>query len=247
MSALLLALLCATTPIPALSGPVVDAAGLLDVNARARLESLARAARALNGGQGVQLQILTVPSLDGEPIEDFSIRVAEAWKVGTKGSDNGLLFTVAKAEHKFRLEVGGGLEGDLTDIQSQHILDDTLTPAFRRGDYGGGLYAASVEALSAVHGLPQGAQVPQAWSQNSYNGRRGPSAGGLGLLAWLLLRHPIVLLFLVIVFFWLVRRRIFFLPFGFGGGGGFSGGGGGGGGWSGGGGGFSGGGASGGW
>jgi uncharacterized protein len=151
---LVLSLLCAVHPVPALAGPVVDEAGIVEATARARLEALARAARALNGGEGVQLQIWTVPSLEDEPIEDLSIRAAEIWKLGSKGKDNGLLLVVARAERKFRLEVGGGLEGDLPDIQAKHLLDATLVPAFRRGDYGGGLYAASVAALDAVHGLP---------------------------------------------------------------------------------------------
>jgi uncharacterized protein len=240
---LVLALLCAARAVPALTGPVVDEARMIDASSQARLDGLARAARALKSGNGVQLQILTIPFLDDEPIEDFSIRVAESWKIGSKGADNGLLFVVAQTERKFRLEVGGGLEGDLTDIQAQHILDDTLTPAFRRGDYGGGLYAASIAALDAVHGLPQNVQAASSWSQPS---RRAPR-GFLPLLLWLLIGHPLALIFVLFLVFWLPRNRYgYYGAGGWSGGGGFSSGGSGGG-WSGGGGGFSGGGASGGW
>ena len=114
-----LALLAATSaraliPVPQLTGPVVDQAGILDGGDQSRLDALARAARAEHGGQGVQLQFLTVPSLDGEPIEDFSIRVAEAWKIGSKGADNGVLVTVSRDDRAVRIEVGGGIEGGLT-------------------------------------------------------------------------------------------------------------------------------------
>ena len=77
--------------IPALTGPVVDEAGLLDAGWERRLADLSRAARAGEGGTGVQLQYLLVPSLEGEAIESFSMRAAEAWKLGTRGKDNGVL------------------------------------------------------------------------------------------------------------------------------------------------------------
>ncbi len=245
------ALAQALIPVPALTGPVVDEVGVLDAAAARRLESLARAARAQEGGKGPQLQYLIVRSLDGEPIEDFSMRVAEAWKVGSRGQDNGVLVTVAVEGRAVRIEVGGGLEGGLTDAQAGRIIRGTIVPAFRQGAYGEGLYAAGEQILGALGALPR--DVP--------GGRRvGPGAGP-GVL-------PVVLpgFFgsgLVVVFIlFLVLRLLFGLgarrrrwwwggPFGgggFGGGlGGGSWGGGGGGGWSGGGGGFSGGGASGRW
>ncbi len=236
-------LLSAPRAVPALTGPVVDQARMLADDGLERLAALSRAARAAQGGQGVQLQYLLVPSLDGEPIEDFSIRVAEAWKLGTKGSDNGLLFVVAQTEHKFRLEVGGGLEGDLTDLQAQRILDDTLTPAVRRGDYVGGLYRAGVQARRAVHGLPAGLPGGQAFARP--DSTRLPV---LLLALWFFLRHGgWILLMLFYLFLRLVpyrrySRTSYYSGGGLWGGGGSSGGGG----WSGGGG-FSGGGASGGW
>lgn len=153
MTPLALALLLSVPRlVPQLSGPVVDEAGLLQDADRAGLETLAQDARATHGGKGPQLQYLIVPALDGEPLEDFSIRVAEAWKLGTKGKDNGLLFVVAMAEHEFRLEVGGGLEGEVTDIQAKEILDGTLTPAFRAGEYGRGLRWAGIQALALASG-----------------------------------------------------------------------------------------------
>ena len=215
-------------PVPALTGPVVNQSRVLSASDRETLEALARDTRAEDDGRGVQLQFLLVPSLGGEPVEDFSIRVAEAWKIGSKGADNGLLFVVATNDHQMRLEVGGGLEGKLPDVLADHIVEGILRPAFRQGRFGPGLLAGAQQALSILEvgprtlppeGQPQGNPDSQLFRM-------------LGLLA----------LIVLLVFFRILRGY----PFGglwFGG----SFGGGGSGGWSGGGGGFSGGGASGDW
>jgi uncharacterized protein len=231
----------AALPIPALTGPVVDEVGVLDATATRRLEALSRAARDQEGERGVQLQYLIVRSLDGEPIEDFSMRVAEAWKLGTREAGNGVLVTVALEDREVRIEVGQGIEGGLTDVQSSRIIRGTIVPAFRAGRYGDGLYDAGVEVLSALGALPKNV---------ARHGARGAPLQRFSTLA-------IVILVIVSVVFRALfgglgyRRRGSFGgwggPWG-GGGGGFGGfGGGGGGGWSGGGGGFSGGGASGRW
>lgn len=229
----------AAAPVPPLTGPVVDAAGLLDADSRRRLEDLSRAARAVEGGQGVQLQYLIVPSLEGEAIEDYSMRAAEAWKIGTKGKDNGVLVTVATNDRQVRIEVGGGLEGGLTDAQSSRIIRNTIVPAFRQGRFGEGLYDAGVQILSALGALP-----PDVRPRPRGRGVTGLPFGFGSLIA-------------IFVVLWVIgsivrgfgprRRRSLWWGGGPWMGGGGWGGGGGGGGWSGGGGGFSGGGASGRW
>lgn len=235
----------AATPIPPLTGPVVDAAGLLDAGAARRLEALARAARAAEGGQGVQLQYLVVRTTEGEPIEDYSMRVAEAWRVGTKGRDDGVLVTVSVEDRAVRIEVGGGLEGGLTDVQASRIIRGTVVPAFRQGRYGEGLYDAGVQVLSALGALP--ADVRESARGQGRGVTRLPPFAGLVIAALVILS----ILGNVFRGFGPRRRRHLWWgggPFtggGWGGGGGL--GGGGGGGWSGGGGGFSGGGASGRW
>jgi uncharacterized protein len=227
--------------VPALTGPVVDEAGVLTPADRDKLEALSRAARAEQSGQGVELQYLIVRSLDGEPIEDFSIHVAEAWKIGSRGKDNGILIVVAQADRQVRIEVGGGLEGALTDVQAGRIIRQTIAPAFRAGRYGDGLYDAGVQVLGAVGGLPHGVPEPSVGAPRSQDG------SPLGFV--------LVLLVMIVVLVVLSRRGGGGLLAGLvlgglsggRGGGGWSSGGGGGGGWGGGGGGFSGGGASGGW
>jgi uncharacterized protein len=246
VGALALAALLAALPVPPLTGPVVDVAGLLDARAERALVELATSARAAQGGQGVQLQYLLVRSLEGEPIEDFSIRVAEAWKIGSKGQDNGVLVVVALEERSVRIEVGGGIEGGLTDLQAGRIIRNTIAPAFRAGAYGQGLHDAGVQILSALGALPQGTARPR------------PAPGRIGASSIVIGLFLLVMLFRILGA--LGPRRSFMgrgrrgggwwiggPPFGGGGGFGGFGGGGGGGGWGGGGGGFSGGGASGRW
>ncbi|HVO17928.1 MAG TPA: TPM domain-containing protein [Anaeromyxobacter sp.] len=228
--------------VPALTGPVVDQAGLLGRDEVARIEALCRAARARDGGQGVQLQYLVVRSLLTEPIESFSMRVAEAWKLGSKGSDNGVLVTVAVEDREVRIEVGGGLEGGLTDLQSARIIRETMAPAFRQGHYGDGLYAAGVQILGALGALPQNVAAPRP-------ARPAVHLSSIGVVGLVVL----FILLRMVMGFGLRRRWLWGLPWivgsGWGGGSRWGGGGlgGGGGSWSGGGGGFSGGGASGGW
>lgn len=228
--ALVAGLLLAALPVPPLTGPVVDRAGVIDASDEARLDALARAARATNGGKGPQLAFLTVQSLEGEPIEMFSIRVAEAWKLGGAAEDNGVLFVVAVNDRQMRIEVGNGIEGELTDAQSGRIIREIVVPAFGAGQYGQGLYAGASRALAAL-GV-QGEGIPRAEA----NQHRRNSIDPLFVILFLL---PLVFLRLMGG----RRRRTFWMgPGGFGGGG-F----GGGGGYRGGGGGFSGGGASGRW
>ncbi|MCG8456561.1 MAG: TPM domain-containing protein, partial [Holophagales bacterium] len=107
----------------------------------ARLEELERET-------GAQVVVLTIPSLEGEPLEDFSIRVSESWKIGRQGVDDGVIVLVAKNDRKIRLEVGYGLEGAIPDVVAHRILDEHMTPSFRQGDFAGGIEAA-VEAIAA--------------------------------------------------------------------------------------------------
>ena len=249
MTALALAALLALAPglaVPSLTGPVVDEAGLLSRAEARRLAQLAEAARAgggAEGGRGVQLQYLIVPSLEGDALEEFSIRVAERWKLGTKGKDDGVLVVVARDERKVRIEVGGGLEGLLTDAQASRIIRGAIAPAFREKRYGDGLLDAGLQILSATGSLP-----PEQARRQAARPAHRERLGGLGVAALVVL-----LIVLRAAFFGFTPRRRRGLwgggPFigGGWGGGGWGGGGGGGGSWGGGGGGFSGGGSSGSW
>jgi uncharacterized protein len=132
--------------VPKLEGYVNDYAGMISPQAKGELEGeLAGFERT----DSTQIVILTVPSLEGDTIEDFGIRVADAWKIGQKNKDNGVIFIVSKGDRKTRIEVGRGLEGKLTDLMAGRIVDLVVNPRFKRGDFDGG-FIAGVSALIDV-------------------------------------------------------------------------------------------------
>ena len=135
--------------VPALQGVVNDYAGLIAPEAKAKLEN---DLRAFEQSDSTQVVILTIPSLEGEDLEGFSIRVATTWKIGQQTKDNGVLLLVAKQERKIRIEVGKGLEGVLTDLLSGRIIDLVIKPNFKRGDYSGGFVAGVAAIIDATRG-----------------------------------------------------------------------------------------------
>lgn len=135
--------------VPKLQGYVNDYAGMISPETKTRLEN---ELRAFEGSDSTQVVILTTPSLEGEVIEAYGIKVAEAWKIGQKGKDNGIIFIVAKQERKIRIEVGRGLEGKLTDLMAGRISDLVVKPRFKRADYDGGFTAGVSAIIDATRG-----------------------------------------------------------------------------------------------
>ncbi len=122
--------------LPALNSPVLDLANLMSESER---EDLSRFAYEIHTNNGPQIAILTVPDLQGQVIEEFSIRVAEKWQLGSKEQDNGLLVVIAKAERKVRIEVGNGIEGEITDYDTAQFTQNVFPSYFKRGDFHGAL------------------------------------------------------------------------------------------------------------
>jgi uncharacterized protein len=151
-ASLLALLLCwafaasADVAVPPLSGRVVDQTGTLSAG---DVSSLTQKLRDLETRKGSQVAVLIVPTTAPETIEQYSIRVAEAWKVGRKKIDDGAVLVVAKNDRKLRIEVGYGLEGSLTDATASRIIDEVIVPKFRSGDFAGGI-SAGVERIVAV-------------------------------------------------------------------------------------------------
>jgi uncharacterized protein len=233
--------------VPPLRGHVNDHADMLSPAAEQQLEQ-----RLSNYEAKTQQQfaLLTVESLDGDALEDFSMRVVEQWKLGKKGKDDGLLLLIVKSDRKIRFEVGYGLEGDVTDVFTARVTRNVLAPAFRAGQIESGVD----QAFTALMQKASGQVVDSEKLSREPAKRRGPSPFGVVALLFLLLPFVLPLL--------LGRGRsrrggVFIGGLGGFGGGGFGGfggggggggfGGGGGGGFSGGGGGFGGGGSSGEW
>lgn len=135
--------------VPFLSGRVVDEAAMVPANVKQRIEEKLAAFEQRTGNQ---VAVLTVDSLEGEPLEDYSVRVAQTWKLGQKGKDNGVLLLVAKQDRKMRIDVGYGLEPTLTDLETSRILDNAIRPDFQKGDFGAGIEHGVDAILTALDG-----------------------------------------------------------------------------------------------
>lgn len=131
--------------VPWLDRAVTDLAALISDGTEAQLET---ALRDLNKRGRVQLAVLTVPSLEGMPIEQASIRVVDQWKLGTTAKDNGVLLLISKSDRALRIEVGQGLEGDLPDAYSKRIIDNSIVPLFKSGDFEGGILVGVRDIIS---------------------------------------------------------------------------------------------------
>jgi uncharacterized protein len=138
--------------VPSLTGRVVDLAHVLPPNT---VESLTVRLKAHEETTSNQVTVLVLPSLEGEPLESYSHRVATTWKLGQKGADNGVLLLVAMMERKIRIEVGYGLEGALTDARSAQIIRGEIVPRFRAGDAPGGVAAGVDAILKTIEGTYQ--------------------------------------------------------------------------------------------
>jgi uncharacterized protein len=152
----------ADVAVPPLTGRVVDLTGTLsggDVN------RLTQTLKDLEARKGSQVAVLIVPTTEPETIEQFSIRVAEAWKIGRKKIDDGALLVIAKNDRKLRIEVGYGLEGALTDVTSKRIIDEIITPKFRSGDFPGGISAGVDRIVGVIDGEPLPAPAPRPQGQ----------------------------------------------------------------------------------
>ncbi len=160
----------APAPIPALDSPVVDTTGTLDATARAALEAQAR---ALQQRKGSQLQVLMVASTQPEDIDSYAVRAFEQFKLGRKGVDDGVLLVVAKDDRRVRIEVGYGLEGAITDLQSGRIIQEYLAPKFRTGDYAGGLLDATAMLTRLIDGEP----LPEPMGAGAQGGGGGADGG----------------------------------------------------------------------
>lgn len=179
--AVMLPCVAAALDVPTLKGRVNDYGGMLPPEAEDRIEALLK---DLEEKDSTQVVVLTVPSLDGDSLEDFSMRVAERWKIGRKGLDNGAIMVIARDDRKVRIEVGYGLEGRLTDLTAGRIIRDRIVPEFRAGRFDQGVLNGVVALTEVVRGEYQAPAQPPI----------GPAASGVEDLV------PFVLVFIFLVF-----------------------------------------------
>jgi uncharacterized protein len=136
-------------------GYVSDFAGVVDAQSRAAIESYAG---NVQRATGAQMALVTIPSLEGEPIEDVANDIFHAWGVGQKTEDNGVMLLLSIGDRKSRLEVGGGLGGEIPDSMAGDILDE-MRPALRQRQYGPALFAAA-EKIGSTIAQAQGVSIP---------------------------------------------------------------------------------------
>ena len=143
----------ADVPVPPLKARVTDLTGTLNAQQKGELESRIAAFEARRGSQ---IAVLLLPTTKPEEIEQYSIRVAEAWKIGRKKVDDGLILVVAKDDRRLRIEVGYGLEGAIPDSVARRVIDERITPRFRDGDYYGGVR----DGVDQLIKLAEGEKLP---------------------------------------------------------------------------------------
>ncbi len=163
---LILLLLILATPIhaaepkfPALTGRVVDDAGILNSSTKTKLTEMLASHESATGQQ---LVVVTLGSLQGFTIEDYGYQLGRYWGIGQQGTNNGVLLIVAPKEHKVRIEVGYGLEGTLTDAISRTIIENDILPNFKRGDFNAGVLAGTKSILSVLGGNSADAGQPES-------------------------------------------------------------------------------------
>jgi uncharacterized protein len=169
--------------VPSLGGRINDYADLISPAAEIRIDALLA---KLETDEGAQVVVLTIDSLQGEQLEEYSLRVAETWKLGRAEQDDGALLFIAKNDRKMRIEVGYGLEPVLTDVMSRRILDQILRPRFRAGDFDGGVE----RAVEAMDGLIRGTSTLPPPSADEAQGDLPPRIFGA---LWLLFLVPFIL------------------------------------------------------
>lgn len=203
--ALAFATVASTAPVPPARGWVNDYAGVIDDGRERAISSLIQSVKDRNGAE---IAVLTVPTTEGEDIFDYAMRVAESWKPGEKGKDNGVVFVVASEDRRMYILVGYGLEGVLPDGKVGAIEDEYVIPRFKAGDYGGGI-EAGVRALVEViaPGTAPDALTPTRSAPDNYSSSSSRPPGlwdliKLGVIGvvflYLLIKHPRLLLFLLL-------------------------------------------------
>jgi len=158
--------------VPPLKSRVNDTAGMFSQQVVSQTENILSQFEA---SDSTQIVVLTVPSLEGDILEEYSMRVVEEWKIGQKGLDNGALLLITRDDRRLRIEVGYGLEGSLTDLTAGRIIGQVIVPNFKKGDFDAGLSAGVQAMIQAVHGEFTASEAAPSKPQGS-----DPSTGRWG-------------------------------------------------------------------
>ena len=144
-------LACAEVAVPPLAARITDLTGTLSASQR---ETLERELQAFERRKGSQIAVLVVATTQPEVVEQYALRVAETWKLGRKGIDDGVLLLVAKDDRELRIEVGYGLEGAIPDAVAKRVISEIIVPYFKQGDFYGGIHAGVSRLIRLIDGEP---------------------------------------------------------------------------------------------
>lgn len=171
----------AEVAIPPLKQRVTDLTSTLDAN---QIQTLEAKLATFEKAKGSQIAVLVLPTTQPEVIEQFAIRVVEAWKLGRKGVDDGVLLVVAKDDRKLRIEVGYGLEGALNDATAKRIVAEVISPLFKQGDFYGGLDAGVSSIINVIDG--EALPPPVAKASTASDGESLGNLIGIGFLVFMM-------------------------------------------------------------
>jgi uncharacterized protein len=171
----------AEVAVPPLTGRVIDLTGTLSSD---EIATLSQRLKDLQTRKGSQVAVLIVPTTQPETIEQYSLRVAETWKIGRRKIDDGALLVVAKNDHRLRIEVGYGFEGALTDVTARRIIDEVIAPRFKSGDFAGGIDAGITRIIGVIEGEALPVPSPEATHDRADAGLLDFIFSPFGLLAY---------------------------------------------------------------
>jgi uncharacterized protein len=175
--------------VPQLTGRVVDLTGTLS---KGRIETLSSRLKEVEDRKGSQIAVLMLPTVKPEAIEQYSMRVAEAWKIGRRKVDDGVLVVIAKDDHRMRIEVGRGLEGAIPDITAHRVIDEFFTPEFKKGDYAGGIDTGVDRLIGLVNGEPLPAPVKK-FGATGATGTATSASSDLGIVLILFIGASVII------------------------------------------------------
>jgi uncharacterized protein len=181
----------AAPAFPALTGRVVDEAGIIPAATEVSLE---QKLKGLEDATGDQLVVVTLKSLQGYEIADYGYQLGRFWQIGQKGKDNGVLLIIAPNEHDVRIEVGYGLEGDLTDAVSRLIIEQSILPKFRAGDMAAGIAAGVDDIIKVLSGDAASYKEKAAQQPKTYQPKRPEDGSLAGIIPFLVIVVVIIIL-----------------------------------------------------
>jgi uncharacterized protein len=190
--------------LPHLDGRVVDTAHILDPDT---VQHVTADLAAYEAKTSTQIVVVTLPDLQGYPIEQWGLALLRGWQIGQKGKNNGVVVIVAPNDHQMRIETGYGAEGPLPDATASQIIRQDMTPHFKQGDYAGGLTAGLHDIESALQGEFHADNASSSGSDSQADDPDDAQPAGSGAMKWIVLSWFALAGVMIVVGQWRIRKR----------------------------------------